>query len=294
MKTYILFFFCIFNLLANANSPFENSSDQNNSEEKYEFFSSTDEILFPKYKKLDPELRNIILDIAPKAVKVLVLQMQECTKNPKKKCPSHLLFTGGNEISRKKLAQAIAENADIPYVQINTPFLLNSDKTLNAETVKFIDNIIKTTNKVIITFAGLDCVSDGNYAAAVSLLINRFENNANISVIGIMNTPHKMPPFLKEKFLVDTYLIEDTSTVKQKKELLHHHLKKFNNECNEKCEDHISKLLKIAESEDIEDIVEHANYMSFLGQGKQAITQRNLEDAINQYKDNLKFFEKRK
>lgn len=50
-----------------------------------------------------------------------------------------------------------------------------------------------------------------------------------------------------------------------KKKLLNYHLKKFNNECDQNCQEHISKLLKNIDPESIDGIVELANRKASLG-----------------------------
>lgn len=283
MKYHLLF--CLSTIAyVNANSFFQD----------YQINDEFDEILTPKRKPLDPELADLVIKTTAQSTQALAQIIQKCAKDPNIKCPFRILFTGGNDITNKKLAQAIAENADVPHIQINVPFLLNANRTLTPAAIDFLNNIIKTTQKVIITFAGFDCVSDWDYAAAISLLLNRFEDNDNITVIGIVNNPQKMPQFLKEIFFDHIYFIKDTATVEQKKALLHYQLKKYNNECDDKCENYISKLLKIANSEDIADIVEYANSFGSLGQEKRTVTQKKLEDAIKRYKANRDFFEKRK
>ena len=272
-----LFLFCLFNLTAYPTSTTENSSFPNNIEEFFHFMEEANSFIFSKEKKMDTEFRNIILDIAPDGVKGLAFQMKECTKNPTQKCPSHILFTGGNDLTRKKFARAIAENAEIPHITIGLPFLLNNNKSFTPEMITFVETITKTKHKVIIIIDWLDCIREGHTANAVTMMLNRFSHNSNITVIGIMDSPWLLHGYLNEIFSPNMFLFKTThATIKQKKELLHYHLKKFNNTCDEKCEDSISKSLKTVEPESIEAIVERTNMKAYLGKEINGILRKKI------------------
>lgn len=91
-------------------------------------------------------------------------------------------------------AKAIAENAEIPYVQINTVFLLNKNQGLDAQTINSINKILNTKQNVIVFFEALACTTNGGAcAAATEFLLNVFARNPNIIVMGSINEPHRLP-----------------------------------------------------------------------------------------------------
>lgn len=300
MKKYLILFFGLAITLAiSANSPFENSSaEKKKFDGSNDFFSNSDDFIFPKQQKFDPELRNITYEIAPEEVKILALELLKCASDPRALCPDPVLFAGENDVYRKKLAKIIAENADVQFIEINTPFLLGDNKNFSTQTIESLNKILNTKQKVVVSFLGLDCTSDWahatNYARAVYSILEAFEKNSNITVIGVLDRPDRLPSFLKYKFSSVIYILEDANTtVKQKKDLLHYHLKKFNKECDEKCEESISKLLKTVDSESISGIIAQANRRASLGKEEWHISQKHLEDAIKQYQENQKYFKKK-
>lgn len=287
MKTNFLVILGLFTFTNFANTPTEKNTNSH-----HDFFDHADRFIFPPKKKFDPEFRNLILDRAPQNVKKLAAIIQKCVEESK--CPSPILFGAGNDITRNKSAQAIAESAEIPYVQLNAVFLLNENKAFDRQTVNSINKILKTKQKIIVFFEALECTKDHIYGQTVAYLLDLFERNPNIIVIASIQKPHELPSYLKEKFSFHLCIFNDTATIKQKKELLNYHLKKFHNECDQNCQEHISKLLKTVDPESIEAIVESAERNAYLGKEKWTISQKNLEASIKDYKEMQKVFEKRK
>lgn len=291
MKSYLIVCFAGFTLTISANS-----SSQQNTDSYHNFFDDAGNITFPQHKHFDAEYRNLILESAPKDLKKFAAIIQNCVKEKNLKCPARSMIATGNDIARNKLVRAIAENAGIPCVQINTVFLLNRNQNFDTHTANCIKKIRNTKEKIIVFLEALDCTrNDHVYGGTVEYLLDLFEHNPNIIVVASVQEPHELPSYLKEKFAYSLYYAyHDAATIKVKKDLLHYHLKKFNTECDQACEEYISKLLKTMHSEAIESLVDRANRHARLGKEKWSISQKDLEDAVENFKEMEKLFEKRK
>lgn len=102
-----------------------------------------------------------------------------------------------------------------------------------------------------------------------------------------------MPEQIKSRFRADTYIMKSSDETAQKQQILHHYLKKFKHNCDEKCQKIIAKLLKTAEARYIEGIVETANRIAYVGKEEWQITQKDFEVAVKRTNETEKVFDKK-
>lgn len=262
-----------------------------------------DQILTAKRKHLDPELADLVIGMSEKSTQELAQLIQECAKNPNKKCPQKALLVGAPGIGKTTYIQAVSEKAGIPFVKINSAFVSDKYKDSGPDNLKAIFKpILQTKNKILVAFDELHCLTDGhkninnpnqNTAEALWLLIDQCAENPNIILVGIMNDGSNMPEQLKSRFRTQTYIMKSSDEVTQKQRILHLYLKKFKHACDEKCQRSVSKSLKTAEARAIEGIVESADQIASLGKEIWEITQKDLETAVTRTNETEKVFDKK-
>lgn len=279
-------------------------TSNNNSQNEPNSGIFADEILTAKRKPLNPELADLVINMSSEDTRKLAQLIQECAKNPNKKCPSKALLIGAPGIGKTTYIQAVAEKAGIPFVKINAAFVADKYKDSGPENLKAIFKpILQIKNQIIVAFDELHCLTDGhkninnpnqNIAEALWLLIDQCAENPNVILVGIMNDGSNMPEQLKSRFKAHTYIMKSSDEVVQKQRILNLYLKKFKYNCDEKCQKSIAKSLKTSEARVIEAIVELANLTASLGKEEWQITQKDLEAAVNRANEAEKVFEQKK
>lgn len=250
----------------------------------------SDDILTAKRKLLDPELRDLVIDMSGDNTRELAQMIQECVQNPNKQCPKRALLVGAPGIGKTTYIQAVAEKSDLPFIKINSAFVADKYKDSGPDNLKAIfGSILQTKRKTIVSFDELHTLINGhknnnnpdqNTATALWLLMDQCAENPNIILMGTINDASDMPEQIKSRFGTDLYPMKGFNEVAQKQVILCHHLKRFKHTCDEKCQKVVAKLLKTADARTIEGIVESANRLASLGKEEWQITQKDLETAI--------------
>ena len=108
-----------------------------------------------------------------------------------------------------------------------------------------------------------------------------------------MNDSSKMPDQLKSRFATSTHHIKSKDERADHQNILHYHLKKWPNDCNNKCEQKIAALLATAEARIISGVIESAAINASAGKSEWKISENDLQEAVNQYEETKKLSEEK-
>lgn len=259
-------------------------------------------------EKLDPELRALVLDLAPISVRKVAENIKKRAQNQNDEImsiPSCLIFVGKPGSGKTTLVQAIAEEANIRFIKLNAPYSADKYKNSGPEKLReFFDSIKNTDTLTLVAIDEFHRYTDGykklnepdpGTAETFWLLVDDCKKNKNIIIVGITNDSSEMAPQITSRFGSRIYQIKPVNESIFKQRVLHYCLSKntVSNNCNQKCEKKIASVINSNDVRAIQDIVNSASEIASERKSKDPITQKDLEESVKQYHQSQKNCEKK-
>ncbi len=247
-----------------------------------------------KHENLDPELRALVLDLAPSPVKRLAENIKNYAQNlGNYSMPSSAIFTGIPGSGKTTLVQAIAEDANIDFILLKAPYTADKFKNSGSEKLReFFDIFMNVEKPTLVAIDEFHRYTDGykkinepdpGTAETFWLLMDDCKKNKNLIIIGITNDTSEMAPQIESRFGKRIYEIKPSNENIFRQRVLHHCLSKNKvpNSCDQKCEKTIANLIEINDVRIIQDIVISASDIA--SERKDKITQKDLAESVKEY-----------
>ncbi len=258
-----------------------------------------------EHEKLDPELKALVLDLAPNPVKRLVENIKNYAQNPDNcTMPSSAIFTGIPGSGKTTIVQAIAEDANVDFIMLKAPYTADQLKNSGPEQLReFFDIFMNIEKPTLVAIDEFHRYTDGykkinepdpGTAETFWLLMDDCKKNKNLIIIGITNDCSDMAPQIESRFGNRIYEIKPTNENIFRQRVLHYCLSKNKvpNNCDQKCEKTIASLIEFNDVRIIQDLVISASEIAT--ERKEKIKQKDLEQSIKEYGTNKKLIEKKK